>query len=246
MPFRFGSVLSVDPMIDTNFDFRTDACGKDPDSHSPTLRRYHQMLWSKPLPNGKHFALDASSPGRYLYHRSELGEFVLASDSVIHTYCSWKRCRQISSQLSEVEKAEFLAASYTIGGMMVFPGNRVGGKSTINQERGCNHKICDRMDLTLECVRRHYQHGWSPMVDTLARYSDFFALFGDFGGYVDFFLLQDLVCRSGEEVKFFMPFDNFERSPVPQDLGSYKEYRRLVKELLRARNGRIADWALAK
>ena len=26
--------------------------GKDPDAHSPTLRRYHKALWSKPLPNG--------------------------------------------------------------------------------------------------------------------------------------------------------------------------------------------------
>ena len=38
--------------IDTAFDFRTDANGKDPDSHSLTLRRYHRLLWSKPLPNG--------------------------------------------------------------------------------------------------------------------------------------------------------------------------------------------------
>lgn len=36
--------------IDTAFDFRTDTPpGRDPDSHSPTLRRYHQLLWSKPL-----------------------------------------------------------------------------------------------------------------------------------------------------------------------------------------------------
>src|SRR5688500_10206575 len=30
-------------VIDTSFDFRTDACGKDPDAHSPTLRRYHKL-----------------------------------------------------------------------------------------------------------------------------------------------------------------------------------------------------------
>ncbi|WP_425463848.1 DUF6994 family protein [Nocardioides aurantiacus] len=38
--------------IDTAFDVRTDAGGRDPDSYSPTLRDYHQILWTKPLPRG--------------------------------------------------------------------------------------------------------------------------------------------------------------------------------------------------
>ena len=51
-------------IIDTTFDFRTDTPpGRDPDSHSPTLRRYHQLLWSKPLPSGVLFELDATVPG---------------------------------------------------------------------------------------------------------------------------------------------------------------------------------------
>ena len=49
----------------------------------------------------------------------------------------------------------FMAISYTIGGMMVFPGNRIEGKWTINQARGCLKTISDRFDLTLECIRRH-------------------------------------------------------------------------------------------
>jgi len=61
--------------IDVAFDFRTDAGGKDPDSHSPTLRRYHQLLWSKPLPSGAPFDLSVSTPRVYLHHRSSLGEF---------------------------------------------------------------------------------------------------------------------------------------------------------------------------
>ena len=39
--------------IDIHFDVQTDSKGKDPDSASPTLRAYHQLLWSKPLPNGQ-------------------------------------------------------------------------------------------------------------------------------------------------------------------------------------------------
>ncbi len=55
----------------------------------------------------------------------------------------------------------------------------------------------------------------SPLAPTLSRYADFFALFGDFRGYVSFFLLDDLVTDDGS-VKFFMPFDDFRpdrRSP---------------------------------
>ena len=50
--------------IDIAFDFRTDAPeGKDPDAYSPTLRRYHQLLWSKPLPSGASFDLSDTTPG---------------------------------------------------------------------------------------------------------------------------------------------------------------------------------------
>jgi hypothetical protein len=46
-------------VIDITFDFRTDATGKnaDPDASSPTLLRYHHLLWSKPLPSGRNFQL---------------------------------------------------------------------------------------------------------------------------------------------------------------------------------------------
>ena len=41
-------------MINTTFDFRTDTSkGKDPDFYSSTLRQYHQLLWSRKLPNGE-------------------------------------------------------------------------------------------------------------------------------------------------------------------------------------------------
>jgi hypothetical protein len=50
-------------VLDIGFDFRTDAGGKDPDSHSPTLRNYHRLLWSKPLPSGEFFDLSDSLAG---------------------------------------------------------------------------------------------------------------------------------------------------------------------------------------
>lgn len=65
--------------IDTRFDFRTDAGGRDPDTWSPTLCQYHQLLWSKPLPSGILFALTPTSrPPYYFRHSSSVGNFVLS------------------------------------------------------------------------------------------------------------------------------------------------------------------------
>jgi hypothetical protein len=72
--------------IDITFDFRRDTPeGKDPDTYSKTLRRYHKLLWSKPLPCGAFFGLDDAIPGYYLYHGSTLGEFSLSSDIGVET-----------------------------------------------------------------------------------------------------------------------------------------------------------------
>ena len=103
--------------------------------------------------------------------------------------------------------------------MMVFPAIRVDGKMTINAQRGCHPRIKDRFDLTVECIRRHYRDEDSPLSATLARYADFFGLFGDFRGYVAFFLLQDLVTEDCSAVRFFAPFEDFNTSAAPGKRG---------------------------
>ena len=112
--------------------------GKDPDSYSPTLRRYHRLLWSKPLPSGAPFELSATTPRVYLHHSSALGEFFLSSDAAIATFTRWTALKPITEQLPESENEAFRQIAYTIGGMMVFPGNQIDRQLTINQARGCN------------------------------------------------------------------------------------------------------------
>ena len=73
-------------VVDTTFNVYSDAQDGDPDSTSPTLRSYHRILWSKPLPNGKTFELIDNKSGAYLYHNSDLGEFCLGSDAITHSY----------------------------------------------------------------------------------------------------------------------------------------------------------------
>ncbi|HEX5016891.1 MAG TPA: hypothetical protein VFX15_04835, partial [Actinomycetes bacterium] len=187
--------------IDVSFDVRRDTPpGRDPDTFSPTLGRYHELLWSKPLPSGERFDLTASTPPVYLHHRSAVGEFWLSSDSVIHTYTTWRSMRPIIDRLPEAENESFRTIASTIGAMMVWPANRVDRKRTINGARGCIRAIDDRFDLTLECVRRYYLGLSSPLEDTFARYRDFFALFVDFRGFIDFFLLQDIVTEDCSSV----------------------------------------------
>ena len=228
--------------IDVIFDFRSDTPpGKDPDTWSPTLRHYHRLLWSKPLPSGEPFALDDATPGAYLHHRSAIGEFWLSSDSVVPTFSRTRRIAHIIEQVPVEDRDVFHAISYTIGGMMVFPGNRIDGKMTINGARGCHHKIKDRFDLTVECIRRHYSSQSSPLSDTFERYADFFRLFGDFPGYVDFFLLQDLVTVDYSAVRFFSPFEDFDPWPIPGTVTEYIDYRRLATDFIKARNLRILD-----
>ena len=227
--------------IDITFDFRSDTpSGRDPDTFSPTLRTYHRLLWSKPLLGGAPFTLDATPAPYYLRHASELGEFLLSSDAVVPTFSRARELADIFPQIPQGETDAFNRLGYTIGGMMVFPANMVGRKMTISGARGFHPRIRDRFDLTIECIRRHYVGESSPLSGTVARYADFFRLFGDFAGYVDFFLLQDLVDEATYRVKFFTPFEDFATSPLPRHLSAYLAYRQQAMEFLHARNHRIS------
>jgi hypothetical protein len=76
--------------------------------------------------------LDATTPRYYLLHRSALGKFELSSDAVMASYTRRIAMAPIIAPFSEEEHAVFNTLGYTIGGMMVFPSNRVDGKITIN------------------------------------------------------------------------------------------------------------------
>jgi hypothetical protein len=229
--------------IDVAFDFRSDTPpGKDPDSHSRRLGRYHKFLWSKSLPSGVRFDLVDTTPPVYLHHRSELGEFWLSSDAVVPSFTREQKISHIIEQIPEVELRFFNAIGYTIGGMMVFPAQRVDRKMTINGARGFHPRIKDRFDLTVECIRRHYLKKSSPLDDTLARYANFFNLFQNFQGFVKFFLLHDIVEEDFSAVKFFLPFDDFETSPLPTSNESYFSYKRCALDFIQARNRRIMTY----
>jgi hypothetical protein len=232
--------------IDITFDFRTDATGKnpDPDASSPTLLRYHHLLWSKPLPSGKPFVLTPRDRVPYaLTQESDLGIFWLTSDSVLPTFTRRTDMQSTIKQLLAADIDALNTITYTIGGMMLRPGNQVDGRWTINQARGCTGRIADRFDLTVECVRRHYAGEAHPLAATFDRYRDFFDLFDDFAGYVDFWLLDDLVDADGR-MTLFLRSDDFTLPSVPRNVEDYLEFCENTITFVMARNERIKHLGL--
>ena len=229
-------------IIDINFNVYSDTPeGKDPDSYSSTLRNYHKILWSKPLPNGSIFDLDDKTP-MLLHHKSELGEFFLSSDAVGHTYKNIQSMSHIINKIPSEEIDSFYSLCSTIGAYIIYPSKRVDKKMTINGARGTNGKIKDRFDLTLECIRLHYINEESPLSDTLDRYKSFFKLFDNFQGYINFFLLQDLVTEDYSSIKYLIPFNSFEKPPLPSDVDEYRLYKTNMTDFVSARNQRILHY----
>ena len=232
-------------MININYDFYRDGTVGDLDTTSPTLRKYHKILWSKPLPNGHIFELSDTRKGAYLYHKSEFGEFFLGSDIITQFYIFQKRHRWLIEQTPSKVIDEIYYTGYTIGQSIIFPNNKIDGKMTINGMRGCNSKIDDRFDLTLECIRRYYLGQTSPLYDTFLRYKNFFDLFDNFIGYVNFFLLDDLIDKN-QNIKFYLPFNDFKTSLKLSDIDEYLLYLERVMNFIRQRSKRIENYTNIK
>ena len=222
--------------IDITFDFQTDSReAKDPDSDSKTLRKYQQLLWSKPLTNGETMQLNIekgflkwkdmwfgsdSITASFLHYRFPLKEYV---EQNIPNFAQWKKY--------------YWHKTYTIGGEIIFPMVRW----SMNQARGCSVKICDRWDLTLECIRRFYAGEPTPLDKALEKSSDFFNLFIDFKGYVDFFFLQDCV-DDDYNVKFWLETPLFVSMPMPKDLDEYYMWINSQLDFVEKRGNRIKEF----
>ncbi len=228
-------------MIDTSFNMYSDANGGDPDATSPTLRRYHKLLWRKLLPSGELFDLQDDRRGYYLFYSSPSWDFSLGSDAITHSYKNQMKKKWLTTQIPEVVQDLFDRGS-TIGAYLIFPNNQIDRKHTINQARGILRLIDDRFDLTLECIRRYYINEPSPLTETLRRYASFFELFESFECYTEFFLLNDLVDQQGN-IRFYLPFDDFQTPSEFRGVEDYFIYRDRVVEFINARNRRIEEYA---
>ena len=241
-------------IIDTSFDFTTDSLhywdnfwenncglgggGSDPDSASKTLQRYHQLLWSKELPNGEKMELKAGSGPYYLTWK----DYRFGSDSIIvsfrHSKCEELMKAVRASMPDYVQFVEsFVRRTYTIGGEIIFPKH----VNSMNQRKGCHQLIGDRWDLTLECIRRYYIGEDSPLFSTIQADKAFYNLFVDFKGYVDFFFLQDCVTEDYKTVRIWQGKGDFNENPYPQDVEQYLRWIDNQLDFTAKRNQRIAE-----
>lgn len=225
-------------MNNIDFDFRQDTKCGDPDIDSLKLYEMHKSLWNKTLPSGE--TLDLSITGS-IHSRLLLNSNLcdnLSSDRMCPHF-DGKYNNRFDGWLSDCEREELKYKVRTIGGHIVFPAHRKNG-FTVNQARGVSRLICDRFDLTLECIRRLYLNERSILHDILKQYRNFFDLFTDFNGYIDFFMLQDFIDTKGQ-VRFSLPFDDFNRPPLPQTIDEYKQYKVHTIDLINCRNKRIME-----
>ncbi|UTT70559.1 hypothetical protein NMQ03_05320 [Arthrobacter sp. DNA4] len=237
--------------FDTSFDYKFDKPAKtkpDADRDSPRLRMHHQLLWTKKLNSGILFAPIAPSVRRngYLIFTDPSGvSHWYGSDAITNSYSTWLRPKALVSAvagLDSEQKSRYLHPEYSIGSAMIWPV-RSRDLPTMNTARGLRPRIADRIDLTLECIRRHYAgESDSPLADVIAAYADFFELFDGFQEFVEFFHFQDLVTPGFDEVEFFLPFDNFRRPGTPATTAEYVTYREASLNFIAGRGRRMAKW----
>ena len=104
------------------------------------------------------------------------------------------------------------------------------------------YKIHDRIDLTLECIRRYYQepNEYNPLKSSIDRNIDFFKLFNKFEDYVDFFFLNCFLDEKGkiEGLTGTLDFEN----PFPLTKEQYKTYLKNTLTFMEERKNDIGKW----
>jgi hypothetical protein len=91
----------------------------------------------------------------------------------------------------------------------------------------------------MECIRRFYNGETSPLSDVMEQDCNFYALFNDFKGYVDFFYLQDCVTEDYKQVHFWLGDGTFTTPPLPQTVDEYLGWIAAELDFLDKRNARI-------
>jgi hypothetical protein len=226
--------------IDTKFNFSNDTKCGDPDKDSHKLYEYHKFLWEKVMPCGKKLDLEITSNNDQFLLKSNIYDDFSSDRMFPHLVGKYNN--RFDGWLNDSEINELKYIVRTIGGHIIFPAHMNNGK-TINQVRGWNFQICDRFDLTLECIKLFYSNKPSPLFEVFLRYKNFFDLFINFKSYIDYFLLQDLIDENGNII-FILPFDNFNRSALPESIEEYKLYKRHTIDLINKRNERISKFKL--
>lgn len=230
---------------------------RDPDAWQQELRESHRILWSRPLPNGAVWSFKAK-PKWYLKRIGPQGdeptEWSVGSDNFATTHTN--ALPALAAAIPRYESGH-LHDFCTIGGYIVFPNGRTqtratkapARKWTLNQAKGCERRISDRFDLTLEAIRLYFagsvERKKNPIGDVLDAYGWFFDCFGQgvdgFNAYVDYFFLTPMV--SGGCVKPLYGESLCWNAALPCGSNShYQAYIEAQRHMVGERNELISKW----
>jgi hypothetical protein len=229
----------------------------DPDGYSSQLRKSHQRLWTKPLPDGQSLEVSARLWADYLRVTSIPGNWTLGSDIITSIH---SKAEPVDSQALHGFANGHVCEFSTIGGYMVFPNqiaqqvppqpNPAVRRWSINQARGMDGRISDRFDLTLEAIRLLYEGtvdlSENPIGDVLGAYRWWFDLFGQgvdgFLAYAKFFFLTPMLDPQGR-VKPFAPLAlGFDDALPRNDATAYRAYVAAQRAFVSRRNELISEW----
>lgn len=209
----------------------------DVDIHSKTLREYHRILWGRQLPNGTVF--DLKNDSHYLSFKG----MHFGSDSISSSF----RYKSYMSMFEQIKKAvpdyqgfykNYLSQTNTIAGFVIFPKH----PGSMNQCRGTRVSISDRWDITLDCIRRFYLRENNPLSDVFENDRQFYEMFVDFKGYVDFFFLNDGVSDDYSSVDKWAHWPSPGQSALPLTCEEYFQYIDRELDFIKKRRERIRDY----
>ena len=127
-----------DHLLDVTFKVETDAGGGGPTEEARTPPLPPAALEQTAPERNPQFTLDTTRYA-YLHHASAVGEFFLASDSIVHSYRSayLTRLGALMEQVPPEHAAQVHDEGSTIGGYLLSPGDVRDRKPTINALEEC-------------------------------------------------------------------------------------------------------------
>lgn len=230
---------------------------RDPDSWHKGLRESHRILWSRPLPSGDAWSFKPMR-GWYLKNSESRGHepspWSVGSDNFATTHTN--ALPNMAAAIPGYENGH-VHDLCTIGGYIVFPNGLAQARATqararkwtLNQAKGCEGRISDRFDLTLEAIRLYFAgitaRYANPLGDVLDAYGWFFDPFGrgaeGFQAYVSYFFLDPMVSAGRVVPTYGHALDFCDALPRRSQSGYY-DYIKAQRAAVIARNELIARW----
>lgn len=203
------------------------------DCDAKSVKLYDQMMeWldGKELPDGQ--VIHLTRAGKYLLKKEDIR---LSGDNVFTRFTG--RVPDLMDELEEIKGSEWKAYQqriirngWRIGGEILFPRHR----NSLNGMRGFSRQIMDRFDLTLECIQNFYEDKNSPLSWVLEMDREWFELFVNFQGFIDFFLLNDWVDEN------YQVIDQLGTGNLlPETVSELEAWHIRMEELVEARTLRI-------